>query len=251
MSPEARAARERKQKIFVAVGGLFLLALLAFQLPKLLGGSESAAAPAATTTAVDGTTTTAAGTAVPQVDDAVPISVTLVDTDRRLRPGPGQLRSLDTFSRKDPFVQQIQDSSPDTAAGPGPAKGGAPGGGTSSPKTPSKGFTVGESTATAAVTVISVNGARQALTPGMTFPAADPVFVLVAEQPDAKAAVIGVAGGAYANGKSTTKLEVGKPVVLVNTATGAKYRIVLVAVGNGGATSPVGPDRGEGQAPKP
>ncbi len=61
MSPEARAARERKQKIFVAIGGVVLLALLAFQLPKLLGGSEPTAAPAATTTAADGTTTTAAG----------------------------------------------------------------------------------------------------------------------------------------------------------------------------------------------
>jgi len=41
MTPEERAARERKQKIFVVVGGLLLVALLAFQLPKLLGGSSS------------------------------------------------------------------------------------------------------------------------------------------------------------------------------------------------------------------
>jgi hypothetical protein len=251
VSPEARAARERKQKIFVAAGGLFLLALLAFQLPKLLGGSESTATPAATTTtAADGTTTTMDG--APPVDDAVPVSVGLVDTDRRLKPGPGQLRSFDTFSRKDPFVQQIKDQSSDAASEGGATGGGAPpGGGGKTPETPSKGFTVGESTAAAAVTVISVNGARQALTTGMAFPAADPVFVLVTEQPDAKAVIIGVAGGAYANGDRTTKLKLGKPVVLVNTATGARYRIVLVSVGNGSATSAAGPSRDEGSATTP
>ena len=245
MSPEARAARERKQKIFVAVGGLLLLALLAFQLPKLLGGSEPAAAPATTTGA-----TTVAGETTPPADDAVPVSVTLVDTDRRLKPGPGQLRSFETFARKDPFVQQITDPSPDTGAETGSAPGG-PGGGSSTPETPSKGFTVGESSAAVALTVISVNGARQPLAPGTAFPAADPVFVLIAEQPDAKSVVIGVAGGAYANGDRTTKLKVGKPVMLVNTTTGARYRVVLVAVGNGGATSAAGPGRDEGQSTTP
>ena len=32
----ARGAKERKQKIFVAVGGVLLLAMLAFQLPRIL-----------------------------------------------------------------------------------------------------------------------------------------------------------------------------------------------------------------------
>jgi hypothetical protein len=247
MSPEARAARERKQKIFVVVGGLFLLALLAFQLPKLLGGSESTAAPTTTGTTA---TTTPTGEVVPAVDDAVPVSIALVDTDQRLQPGPGQLRSLDTFSRKDPFVQQIKDPSVTSASAAEGGRGskGAPPGTGKTPKAPSKGFSVGGSTSTVAVTVISVNGARQALAPGTAFPAADPVFVLVNEQPEAKTVVVGVAGGAYANGDRTTKLKVGKPVVLVNTATGARYRVVLVAVGNGGPASPAGPSS---NAPKP
>ena len=50
MTPEARAARERKQKIFVVAGGLLLVALLAIQLPKLLGGSSSPESAATTTT---------------------------------------------------------------------------------------------------------------------------------------------------------------------------------------------------------
>lgn len=243
MSPEARAARERKQKIFVAVGGLVLLALLAIQLPKLLGGSEPSAAPALETT-----TTDASGEVVPPADTAVPVAVKLTDTDRPARPGPGQLRSLGTFSRKDPFVQQIVSPAPTEGGGGAGAeaggKGGAPGEEKQTPaNTPSKGFTVGGAAA-ARVTVISVNGARQTLVPGAAFPAKDPVFVLVAEQPGSKSVVIGVAGGAYASGDRTTRLRLGRPLVLVNTATGARYRLVLVAVGNGTARAE-GPARDE------
>ena len=50
MTPEARAARERKQKIFVVVGGLLLVGLLAIQLPKLLGGSSTPEAASSTET---------------------------------------------------------------------------------------------------------------------------------------------------------------------------------------------------------
>jgi hypothetical protein len=99
------------------------------------------------------------------------------------------------------------------------------------------------------VTVISVNGARQTLAPGMAFPRADPVFVLVSEQPGAKSVVVSVAGGAYANGDRGTKLELGKPLVLVNTTTGARYRLVLVAVGNGTASPAQSPAGGEEGAP--
>ena len=233
MSTGDRAARERKQKIFVIVGGVLLLGLLAFQLPRLLGGSETPAAePAGETTVVDAT----AGTAPVRVTN-----VALVDTDRRLGAAPGKLTSLTVFSPKDPFVQQVVTDSAfaEAEAGSGSSPGGAAKEAT--PKTASKGFTVGSSAP--AVTIISVNGARQALEPGVAFPASDPVFVLVAEQPGAKTAVIGVAGGAYASGAKTTKLRVGKPLTLVNTTTGARYRIVLVAVGSGGdgSTQPPAP----------
>ena len=232
-SANARAARERKQKIFVAVGGLFLLAMLAFQLPKLMGGSSSAAATTETT-AVD-------GAATPTADTAVPVSVALRDTDRRLPVGPGKLRSFTVFERKNPFVQQV---SSDEAPADGSESAGGGGVAPSDEKpeqTPSKGFTVGGTENAAAVTVISVNGVRQALEAGSAFPVADPVFVLVAEQPGKKTVTIGVAGGEYASGDRTTKLKVGKPLVLVNTATGARYRVVLVAVGNGAATGESSP----------
>jgi len=241
---DARAARERKQKIFVIVGGLLLVGILAIQLPKLLGGSESPSAAATTeTTTASGEVTTGTTTTPTTTGVAVPTSAVLTDTDRPLPVGPGQLRSFSVFTRKDPFVQQIAGSTARTSGGDGGGSGVASG-----EKPPSKGFTVG-GTATAAVTVISVNGARQTLAAGTAFPASDPVFVLVAEQPDAKSVVIGVAGGAYASGDRTAKLKVGKPLVLVNTTTGARYRLVLVAVGNGAAApaepqpeSPANPD---------
>ena len=239
---DKRAARERKQKIFVAVGGLFLLALLAIQLPKLMGGSESTAASTTTTTETSAVT----GELVPPTDSAVPVSVALTDTDRPAQAGPGQLRTFGTFTRKDPFVQQIatDEESPDGGEGAAGGSGGSGGGGGgNAAATSSRGFSVGGGSA-AAVTVIAVNGARQALAPGTAFPAADPVFVLVAEQPGAKTVVIGVSGGSYANGDRTARLKVGKPLVLVNTTTGARYRLVLVSVGNGAAAAPASAPNG-------
>jgi hypothetical protein len=227
---DARAARERKQKIFVVVGGIVLLGLLAFQLPRILGGSSSAAEPAETTTGAD----PAATSTVPPT--SAPTQIALRDTDRRPPADPGKLRSFSLFSAKNPFVQQVKAPSPAAGSTGAGASGGAPGK-EEKPKgsVPSEGFTVG-GTPAATVTVISVNGNRQALAPGAAFPAADPVFVLVAEQPQAKAVVVGVAGGAYESGSKTTKLRLGKPLVLVNTTTGARYRLVLIAVGTG-ATS--------------
>ena len=99
MTTQERAARERKQKIFVVVAGIFLLGLLAFQLPRLLGGSSTpAAAPAEETSFASDPTSSAR----PPVTN-----VSLTDTDRRVRGAPGQLSSFTEFSPKDPFVQQV------------------------------------------------------------------------------------------------------------------------------------------------
>jgi hypothetical protein len=220
MTPEARAARERKQKIFVAIGGLILVALLAFQLPKLLGGSGSpTATPAEETTTVEGET--APGAPAPT---ATPVA--LVDTDRALAPGPGQLRSFSGFRSKDPFVQQVVQPAPEPTPTAPVAKRATP-----KVKTPSKDFSAAKKAKAAAVTVISVNGVRHALRRGTKFPTADPVFVLVSVQPGAKTAVVGIPGGKYENGSRTTKLQVGKPLLLVNTKTKTRYRLVLVRVG--------------------
>lgn len=227
MTPDARAARERKQKIVVVAGGVVLLLLLAFQLPRLLGGtSSSSAAPAAETTV---------GSEQTPVTLSATAPVVLVDTDRPHAPAPGKLRSFSVFARKDPFEQQVVSSAtPETPppTGVGVSQPPSLGGG----QPPSKGFKPDQKPA-ATMTLISVNGARHALVPGAAFPVADPVFVLVAEQPNAKTVVIGIAGGSYSSGAKTTKLRVGRPLVLVNTTTRARYRLVLVAVGAGDAAA--------------
>ena len=217
MTPEARAARERKQKLFVVVGGLLLLGLLAFQLPKLLGGSSSPETAATTTVATPVSGQPAVGTtptATPAASGA-PVATA------------GKITSFGVFSTKDPFVQQAVTPAPGaegSVQGDGGAKGAAG-------KAPATGFTTAP--AAPAQTVVTVNGARQVLDPGKRFPKSDPLFVLVATSPKAKTARIGVAGGAYSSGDKTTTLKVGKPLTLVNTATGAKYKIVLVSVGTG------------------
>jgi hypothetical protein len=235
MTPEARAARERKQKIFVAVGGVFLLVLLAIQLPKLLGGSggSEVAAPATATTAAPVVTPPAGSGAT------VPVSLPASTASRTAK-----LTSFGLFKLKDPFVQQV-------TASTAPAEGGTGSASTAArsvakdakkpPETATKCTLVQRATAAPALTIVSVNGQRQALEPGGTFPSADPVFVLVAEHPGSKSVEIGVVGGAYSGGSKTTKLAVGKPLTLVNTATGARYRVVLVAAGSGSTSKPAPP----------
>ncbi len=227
MTPDAKAARERKQKIFVVVGGLALLAMLAFQLPKLLGGSESSAAPTTTEPAtVAGQSAT--GTAAPVALVGAPAATS------------GKLTSFSAFKAKNPFVQQVVTENELAAPGDETTKAAGSGAtpkpaGDSIPKSgATTKFTTGTTTA-AAVTIVTVNGARQILEPGMKFPAADPRFVLVAEKPGAKRVIVGIVGGAYSGGARTTALKVGKPVTLVDTTTGARYKITLVSVGSGDA----------------
>jgi hypothetical protein len=218
VTPEARPARERKQKIFVVVGGLLLLALLAFQLPKLLAGSSPTEAAATTTE-----TTTLPGQSTPT--GTAPVA--LVDTSGAAT--AGKLTSFSVFAPKDPFVQQVV-----TDSGLGAASGGGKGDGAgASAEKPTK-FATGK-TSGAAVTIVTVNGARQVLEPGMKFPVVDPLFVLVAEKPGSNSVVVGIVGGAYSGGAKTTTLKVGKPITLVNTTTGARYKISLVSVGSGDA----------------
>jgi hypothetical protein len=223
VTPEARAARERKQKIFVVVGGLLLLALLAFQLPRLLGGSSGPEAATTTdTTAVAGATATATPAATPvSLAGTTPTSASTT-----------KLTSFSVFASKDPFVQQVVTENGLGASDGGGTTSATSGKTTETAKTPSKTFSTGKTT-TASVTIVTVNGARQILAPGAKFPASDPLFVLVAENPGSKSIVVGIVGGAYSGGGKTTTLKVGKPLTLVNTTTGARYKISLVSVGSG------------------
>jgi len=230
VTSEERAARERKQKIFVAVGGILLvLVLVFFTLPKVLGGGGSSSPEATGTETTTGTSTVPGQVAPPPTVTASPTpaapAVTVAATTK--------LSSFSAFRSKDPFVQQV--ATPEQLAATA-ASSAPPGDAKAAKAVKGEGqtqkFSVGAKAAVTS-TIVTVNGERQVVAPGARFPAADPLFVLVAEKPEAKSIVIGVVGGAYSGGDRTTTLKVGRSLTLVNTTTGAKYKISLVSVGSG------------------
>jgi hypothetical protein len=250
-------AKEAKQKK-IAIGGMVLLCLLgAVQGPKtlkMLKGPQAtapAAAPAPTTpapgTTTPTTTTTGPGTEAAPTGGAADLA-TVGDSDVAPEAEEGQLVTFERFASKDPFAPQAvvtPDAAPAPADGgdaagadggapaedpepspvdggftPAPGESGSAGGGSPTPAAP----------ALAQLTSISVNGTAEDVEVEATFPAAEPTFVLVSLAKNGTSVEIGVAGGSYANGEQTIKLERGKPLTLQNTADGTRYELELLAV---------------------
>ena len=244
---EVKAAKQKK----IAIGGaVLLLVVLGIQVPrtlKLMKGSSAAAPPVAVSTTGATDTTAVPGTPAPATTapvtgtPAVTTPTELADSDPAPQAGPGQLVSFELFETKDPFVQQVdpnQITATPAAAAPAPVpdpaevvaapKPAAPGSGSVVPPTGSA--VPAPTVAPAAATSISVNGVAEDVLVDGTFPAADPSFVLVSLAADGKSVKIGVAGGSYADGKSTITLTMGKPLTLQNTASGARYELKLLTV---------------------
>jgi len=217
-------AKAKRQKIIAAVLGVLLLGVLAYEVPSLLktmnkkppATPPAAAAPAPTTPAA-----VAPATGTP-VAAAVTGSGTLTDSDPAPQAGTGQLLSFDRFATKDPFVQQA--GAPIATAPPAPPS--AP---VTTPPPPPPPPPTRQPAGHAASARISVNGTVQDVSVTATFPAADPVFVLVSLQKTS--AKVGIAGGSLSTGTPTVKLLMGKKVTLMNTADGTRYVLVLVSVG--------------------
>jgi hypothetical protein len=250
IDPKAKAKR---QKIMVAVGGVILLGLLAFQVPRTMKmlnpqGADSAAASAPaspTSTPVDASAAGATGAAVSNGG--------LGDPDAMPAAQSGQLLAFSRFRTKDPFAQQLdltcdgastssdESGSSASCAGSGatatsskPAKtgktaetpaAGAGGGGVTPPgPTAPPSAPVKPTTAT-----ISVNGVAESVQVGAQFPASSPTFTLVSLTKSA--AKIGIAGGSLESGSATVTLGKGKPLTLMNTADGTRYVLRLISVG--------------------
>jgi len=242
---DIREAKDRRAKKLAIGGAVLLVAVLAFEMPKVLkhGGSNSATPPAATTTATAGAPTapssTAPGTAAAA---AVPTtaSAKLTDSDQTPKVSKSQLFSFTHFAGKDPFVQQVNPTasggtsgtsgtssssgSPSAAASAGVITAGPPStasvrlsGSTSQARTLAK---------TGAVTV-SVNGTVQTVRVGASFPSSNPLFRVVSV---AHGVVrIGIANGSYASGTQTVALTAGRTLTLVDTSDGARYKLRLVS----------------------
>jgi hypothetical protein len=245
------AQKQRQQTKILIVLGVVLLGVLVLQGPKLLdtlNGSEPApaAAPATDpsggtstaegstlvsgtpTTSVAGSTTTT--TPVPAgVPRAVLVGVT-VGGGAPQKPGEGQLRAFTLFTAKDPFVQQLPQepaAAPSAPAAPtAPAAGGTGGGTGVAGSGSGSGATAADPLAFATLTV---NGNDSAVEVKQAFPQKAPLFKLVSLKK--KTAKIAVAGGAFTDGQTVT-LTLGKPLTLVNTATGARYVVELLYVGS-------------------
>jgi hypothetical protein len=248
-------AKAKRQKMIAAVGGVLLLGLLAFQVPRTMKmlkqnqGTSSSSSSATSTTAAPGSTPLAppalggSATSGASVASATATSVDGVnDPSNPLPPAAGQLVSFSKFQSKDPFHQQITncESGADSGSGSGGSSACASVTKAAATKTPAPGGAVSAKAATAQPAAagfapakvtnatIAVNGIANKVSVGSSFPASSPVFTLVSLTP--RAAKIGIAGGNYENGAATVTLAKGKTLTLMNTADGTRYVLRLVAV---------------------
>jgi hypothetical protein len=233
-------AKAKRQKMIAAGGGVLLLAILAFQVPKTMKMLNAEAPPPAPVAVAPGTTVPSDPSVLPTpgtvgggASPAASGDGTLVDSDPKPVAATGQLISFGRFSSKDPFAEQIDEtqaggggggSTPTPTPTPTPSSPGATPVGGVVPVTPT-----GGSPAVAGSAVISVNGVQETVAAGGEFPKDSPMFRLV--KVVGGEARIGIAGGALASGSPTVTLHKGKAVTLVNTADGTRYELKLVSVG--------------------
>jgi hypothetical protein len=218
IDPKAKAKR---QKIIAAVGAVILLALLVWRVPQMIALMNKKPPPAPVVSTAPVPAPVPGLPVAPGVPSAP--AGTLIDTDAAPAPEAGQLVSFGRFVSKDPFAQQV---------------GGAKSGDGSAAGTPRKPVKTSEpelevepvpstpQAPTLAAAQISVNGTSQTVAAGVAFPADDPIFKLVSVGKGS--ARIAIEGGSYASGAATITLKKGRPVTLVNTADGTRYRLALL-----------------------
>jgi hypothetical protein len=227
----------------VAIGlSVVLVAVLAFEVPKLLHSGSSgsaqpvtavastpAGAPAAPTTGtpVTATPTTAPGTAAAAL---TPASSKLPNSDTLPRVSKAQLFAFSHFTAKDPFVQQVDL----TAGQPGSSSSSSSSSASNTPTATAPAAKVthkrDHSTRVLAVTGaarISINGRVQIVRVGASFPSANPLFKLVSVKNGV--ARIGIASGSYSSGARTVSLGAGRSLTLVDTADGVRYQLRLLS----------------------
>ena len=228
-------AKAKRQKIMAAGGGVLLLAILGIQVPRTMAMLNAKPAPLPPAAVAPGTSVPSDPSVLPTPGavggGAAPAASgdgTLVDSDPVPVATNGQLVSFGRFASKDPFAEQIDEttaggggggSTPAAPSGPSPA----PGGGVV-PVSPT-----GGSPGVAGSAVISVNGVQETVAAGGEFPKDEPVFRLA--KIVGGEVKVGIAGGALASGSPTVTLRKGKAVTLVNTADGTRYELLLVSVG--------------------
>jgi hypothetical protein len=241
-----REAKDRRAKKLAVGGAVVLVAVLAFEVPHMLGGGSKTSAPASTTATPTGgpaASTTAAPAATPTATPAgtalaaaapTTASTKLPNSDVAPKRAKSQLYSFSNFSGKDPFVQQISSgtqlqtptSSPSTSAPPPTPAQTASVTSRSGQQGSSKPQSV-RTLAKAGAATIAVNGRRETVQIGAGFPSSNPLFKLVSVSHGV--VKIGIASGSYASGAQTVSLVTGRTLTLVDTADGIHYKLRLLA----------------------
>jgi len=245
-------AKQKKQKILAAVLGVVFLGVVAFEGPKLWKQLHPAASQANVSWNERATTTTGTPSlAAPSLSGSeTPGSASSTGSSLASSPSPkvadGQLSSFSLFASKDPFAQQLSDSPTASTSSSGTPSGGS--GSKSSSGRRNSGASSSSpggsaSAPTPGTAVISVNGTLYSVAVGNDFPAASstdpsiqPLFHLVSVT--AHTARVSIVGGSYANGAPTVTLQENKPVTLMNTADGTRYKLILKPVGTPVAAPP-------------
>jgi hypothetical protein len=237
-------AKQKRQKIIAAVLGVVFLGVLGFQGPRVWKQLHPPASPPVLSYNEKHSTTTT-GTpslAAPTLGGSEAPSSTPSSADPSLAsssPPPvadGQLSSFSLFASKDPFAQQLSDHPPTspTSSSSGGKSGGSSGGSSGGGQSSSSGGSA--SAPTPGTAVISVNGTLYSVAVGNDFPDASstdssvqPLFHLVSLT--SHTARISIVGGSYSSGAPTVTLQENKPVTLMNTADGTRYKLILNPAG--------------------
>jgi hypothetical protein len=246
---DLKAKKEARNKKILIVGGVLFVLLLVFQVPrtmKMLNPPAPKHRSAAATTPAETTPTSTTPTA--PTTPATPVSAARAVLTAQLAPAAreGQLSVLSaSFKSKDPFRQLIKDEASPASESPAATKK-PPAAKLKLKVVPSTPATTAPAAPNAPAAkkivlpflsaMISVNGVKEGVNVKLDFPAEAPLFRLVSLTK--KTAKISVAGGSLASGAPTLTLHRGKPVTLMNTADGTRYRLVLVGTSKVAAVAP-------------
>jgi hypothetical protein len=241
-------AKQKKQKIILAVLGVVFLGVLGFQGPRTWKQlhpappvqSSSSSSSSSTTTPTTGTPSLAAPTLG---GSQTPSATTTPGSSLASSSAPvvadGQLTSFSLFASKDPFAQQLSEKSGSSGSSSS-SSGGSTADSGQGAKSPSSG---GASAPTPGTAVISVNGTLYTVAVASDFPepsATDasivPLFHLISLT--AHSAKISIVGGSYSSGAPAVTLRENKAVTLMNTADGTRYKLILKPVGTAVPTAP-------------
>ncbi len=152
----------------------------------------------------------------------------LIDEDSASSSSTDTTTTTDSSTTNEATLKVVPSSVPETKTAAAPAAPAA----TAAPAAPD----VQKVTLPFLSAVISVNGERQGVDVKVDFPTDAPLFHLISLTK--KTAKISVSGGSLESGKATLMLRRGKPLTLVNTADGTRFRLVFVSASRSAAAPP-------------